>query len=324
MTKTEILSTIDSFVERISLSPPEAADHLLHIYADYIELTAIFSKDITFTASEVLDRFKDLGIITQVKDLRKQAERNDENEKWINNIFQLLEDRAFNYKDDYPFQYDSRSITFRKKLSERQQVYICLLFGANLNIFDKYEGNLTTDFEEISFQALTNYLPEKAIVKSFGKNSKYTGYAVDKIRQLAGEINIEIDEESLSRFSPLGTQERGLDVIGWFPFDDWVGNKLIILAQCACGKKWFEKQDEPKRYKNYLKFYKIDSRTALFVPYALIDFQKRGFHQGDEIIDILIFERKRILEYLVDLTFFKSVLSKIIVEKCLAHKQDVV
>ncbi|WP_412476180.1 hypothetical protein [Flavobacterium sp. TBRC 19031] len=324
MTKTEILESIDSFIEKISLTPPEASEHLLHLYADYVELMSLFSRDIIFTVAEVLDRFKDSGIINQAKDLSQQSKQNDENEKWVNQIFQLIEDRAFNYKEMYPFVYKNRSIILKDKLSNKEKIYIHLLFGSNLNIFGKYYGNITTDFEEISYQALVNYLPKKAIVKSFGKNSMYKGYAVDKIRQLANDINIEVNEEGLARISPIGTMERGLDVIGLLPFDDWVGNKLVILAQCACGKKWYDKQAEPKRYDNYLKFYRIESRSALFIPYAIIDFQKRGFHQGDEIINVLIFERKRILDYLDDLSFFDSILSKIIIDKCLERKPDVV
>ncbi|MFP4090973.1 MAG: hypothetical protein ACLFT3_11765, partial [Cyclobacteriaceae bacterium] len=170
-----------------------------------------------------------------------------------------------------------------------------------------------------------NYLPQKAIVKSFGKNSEYTGTAKSKMRALAEEMNISIDETFLEKISDLGNQERGLDLIGWLPFNDRVPNFISVLAQCACGKEWYLKLGETKRYNRYYKFYLQEPIHALFIPYALTNYQNTDFHQGDEFgSDVLVFERFRILSTIDDTDFFKKMASSLLVLKCLESQEDIV
>ena len=324
MKRIDLVNSINSFLEKIDLTPPDSAEHLTHLYADYVELMLLFSRGTIFTTGEVLDRFKEKNIINQVKYSEDQAQQNDSNERRIDEIFLVLEDRAQHYGSDYPFLFQHRSISFLPNLSERQKIYLYLLISSNLNIFTKYYSNLTTDFEEVSYQALVNFLPQPAIVKAFGKKTKYKGVAAEKIRKLANEVQVLVDEEALARISNKGKMERGLDIIGWFPFKDWVGNKLVVLAQCTCEKNWFKKQHEVKRYKNYFKFYRVIPNAALFIPYALVDFQRNGFYQGDELDETLLFERRRILNNLTNLDFFDKLDSKVIVDKCLELEVDIV
>ncbi len=63
---------------------------------------------------------------------------------------------------------------------------------------------------------------------------------------------------------------------------------------------------------------------AIFIPYALINHQDSDLHQADEITDTLLFERKRILNYLTDDTFFNSLNSKAIIDKCIEYEEDIV
>src|SRR5690606_374183 len=108
------------------------------------------------------------------------------------------------------------------------------------------------------------------------------------------------------------------------PFNDQVPNLLTILAQCACGKEWYNKKNETERYNRYFKFhchYPIDS---MFIPYSLIDYNKNILYQNDECHDRLIFERNRILNFVEDIGFFDSMNSKLLVEKCIEYEEDVV
>lgn len=62
----------------------------------------------------------------------------------------------------------------------------------------------------------------------------------------------------------------------------------------------------------------------MFIPFALISHQNSDFHQGDELIDSILFERKRIMNYIVDDTFYNDLVSKEIVEKCIEYEEGIV
>ena len=63
----------------------------------------------------------------------------------------------------------------------------------------------------------------------------------------------------------------------------------------------------------------------MFIPYSLINFQDSDFYQADELgKDTLLFERKRILNYIEDTTFFNSLLSKRLVDNCIVFEEDIV
>jgi hypothetical protein len=122
-------------------------------------------------------------------------------------------------------------------LNDKQKIYIFLLLASNLNLFQDFQTDLTTEFELLSQKALENYLPNYAEVKSFGKNSVFTGLACDKVRQLATYMNITTNEEYLKSVSSKGTQDLGLDIVAWLPLEDKIGNYISVFAQCACGKE---------------------------------------------------------------------------------------
>ena len=170
-------------------------------------------------------------------------------------------------------------------------------------------------------------MPGNSILKQYGKNSDYSGTAISKIKSLANDLGFssdDIDEYEISSISERNTQEKGLDIIGWIPFDDDCMNKFVILGQCACGKKWTDKYHETRRYEEYLRFYKLRPCHSIFTSYSLINQAERKFHKsGDILRDTLIFERKRILS-LVDDELVDSLESKNLVDKCIEFEEDVV
>lgn len=319
MKTEEIIATIDQHLEKLVLVKPDAARVHVHYYADFVELAILLSKGLVYSTSEITDLFKDAGIFKQREKSSDQAGENDENEKFVNAVFRVIEDRAYYYKDSYPFEVVSRVAKLKSKQSTQQKVYLYLLISSNLNLFHKYYVNLTTDFEVLAYEVVRNFMPSSAEIRQFGKrkDEEFSTRAVDKIPELARLIRIPIDDEQLSRISPLGKEERGLDVVSWLPFDDEVGNKFIFLVQCTCEKEWYKKQSETRRYNGYFNFYKIKPYSAMCIPYALIDFQRPGFHEGDSVDNTLIFERKRLLDNLEELDFFEALPSNLIVNSCL-------
>jgi hypothetical protein len=318
----------DYFAEvNIKLSG-KPAEHLIHIYADYVEIVSLFSNQNYISTSDILDRFRDEGIITQKKNDNEQAGENDKNEQWINTIFQILNEREYLYTTDYPFEIlgnNKIKLKSQAHLTDKNRLYIFLLLASSLNVFGLFESELTSEFELVCFHALAKYLPSHATVKSFGKNTEYTGTATEKITKLATDLKVTIDDDFLNKISAKGNQERGLDIIGWIPFSDNISNQFSLFCQCACGKEWYKKLTETRRYERYYKFYCNKPNHAMFIPYSLINFQDSDFYQADELAtDTLLFERKRILNYIDDVTFFNTLNSKLLVDNCIGFEEDIV
>jgi hypothetical protein len=321
---TKITSFFSSFSLELGTPPTK---NLIYLYADYVELVSLFSNQNYVSSSDILDRFQDEGIIKQKISDSDQSEANDDDERFIDSIYRLIIERATLFGDDYPFEIEGTNKIKLKDQSEvsiRNKIYIYLLLSSSLNIFLTFQPELTTEFEKLCTEVLINFLPTHAIVKSFGKNSSYSGTAIKKINDLSNDMKIKIDTEAIEEVSTKGMQEKGLDLVGWIPFEDSVSNLVAILAQCACGKEWYKKLGETSRYNNYFKFHRLNPIHSIFIPYNLVSHNKNTFFRNDEIDNRLVFERKRILNYILNTDFFNSYDSKILVEQCIRFEEDIV
>lgn len=321
---TKIIDFFSDFSLELGTVP---AKHLIYLYADYVELVSLFSNQNYVSSSDILDRFNDEGIIQQKITDSDQSEANDEDERFVDSIYRLIIERAQLFQDDYPFEIegiDKIKLKDNKDISMRNKIYIYLLLSSSLNIFSIFQPVLTSEFEKLCHQVLINFLPSHAFVKSFGKNTSYKGTAVQKISALANDMKIRIDNDAFQEISVKGTQEKGLDLIAWIPFEDNVSNLLAILAQCACGKDWDKKLGETSRYNNYLKFHRLNPIHSMFIPYNLVSHNKITFFRNDEIDSRLIFERKRILNYIFNTDFFETYESKALVDCCIGFEEDIV
>jgi hypothetical protein len=322
---------LETQFQNFTIESPKVPKYIEHIYADYVELNALFLKEEVTIAdiSDKLQDVKDSNILETEKldaieaDMDEiaslEAERNDEIAKRFYSIFEICKDRQSLYaNDEYPFIVTENQIKLKENLSDKQKTYILLLFCSNLNCFSIIKHELTIDFELLSYYALTSYLPSKAIVKSFGKNSGYTGNAINKIKILADEIGIGINERNISCISTRNVQERGCDMVAWIPFTDKIPNKLIALSQCACGKDWDTKQSDTEFFKGYFCFEKSPLHI-MFIPCAISNTGDR-FFQHDRILDHLFFDRKRIIEQFEEFNFFSELKSFSAVEKSIRER----
>ncbi|MFC0604915.1 hypothetical protein [Winogradskyella pulchriflava] len=318
---------IEHFFSNFSLTLSEKYpfDSKSYLYADYFELVALFNKGSFITVGDMLDRLNDEGILNQSTDVSDQAEQNDDEEFFVRGIFEILNQRQDLFGNDYPFKYLKETIIINDGLNNKQRTYIFLLISSNLNLFSDFQANLTNEFELLSLEALKNYLPTFAITKSFGKNNDFKGYTFDKIQQLAKIMNLEPDEFYLNTISKKGTQDLGLDIAGWIPFFDNVGNYISVFGQCACGKNWTSKLNETRRYNNFLKVYHSNIKHSIFIPYALINNNNNSFFEHHEFgTDILVFERKRVLSLIKNEEVFENFESALLVDSCLEFVENIV
>jgi hypothetical protein len=320
---------------------PQVAKNLDHLFADYIELIALFSNQAYVTRDDILYRVQEEGestlnevIKNEVTDEEDEddifedsstAKRNDIKERWCDKLFQVLDDRSRIFNTSYPFLYSTQSgLILKEQVDNAQELYIFLLIASNLDLFNKVASYLTTDFEEVSFFVLKNYL-QSAQVRRFGKNSQYQGSAITKIKALAKDMKLEINENSLANVSDQNMQERGLDVIAWIPFTDNCPNIITILGQCACGKDWSKKYHDTQRFSNYMKYFRQKPNHAMFIPYSLISRNSDWFYRSDDIErGSLMFERKRIIDLFNNDMEFDQLLSRQIIKKCIKYSEDIV
>lgn len=322
MSSRSISEILSSITIKLSENYPR---HKIHLYADYVELISLFSKETIITYNDILDRFKDEGVITQKAYDSEQSQENDENESFTKSIFQLLNYRSFLYNGFYPFSViKEKSILLNNSLDNTQKLYLSLLISSNLSIFTELASVLTTEFEVLSYQILKDYLPEHAKVILTGKKSPITGNAIERITEIGKLVGLEVDTNHVSKRNFAGNKERGLDVIGWIPFIDPNSNLMVFLCQCACGLDWPSKSTEANRYRKYFVFDSVPPVCTMFIPYSLVDFKTSHFYQSDEMFDSLFFERGRIITYLKDSNFYQTLESSIIVDKCLEVQEGIV
>lgn len=291
--------------------------HLSHLHADFVELKSLFwSKNEWLTLQNVIDHYKDINEIPENKESSTDevgSDASDIEDRLFTRgieIFEVLKDRFEYFGNDYPFDIDSTNnyIKLKTEITERHLLYIKLLLASNLNNFSKFKTVLTNDFEKISAYVLKSFLP-KSIVKEFGKNSTYKGNTRKKIKKLSKELNVDRRKKEIRKISRTASQEKGLDLIAYIPFQDKITSMVILLAQCACGKSWPSKTNETNNYESYLDFLKLKPIHSMIVPYSLSGNKESGFYQSESLNGKLVFERKRILELLTNLEFFRELKS---------------
>ena len=327
MTKMNFDKKLINFFKGFNLTLKEKYPfHLIHLYADYVELVALFSNQDFVTSSDIIERFRNDGIFDKEEKDELRAKQNDDYETFINAIFKEIEGRSILMSNAYPFNYNKHnSIRCLKDITNKHKLYLFLLLSSNLSYFMSFKPELTSEFEFVSYNALKSYLPSNTKVEQFGDNSRFKGNIINKITDLAKELNIEIDDNFVNKISPRGNKERGLDLIGWLPFADLVPNNITVLCQCACGKDWEKKLHETRRYERYFRFYLQVPIHAMFLPYALLNFQSGSFNQADEFsVNTLIFERSRIVSTITDCDFFGDLESSKLIEKCIEFTEDIV
>lgn len=298
---------------------PSYSRHETNFYADFIELVAVFSLDKMISIGDIADRF--FG----TKDY-DTAQQRDKDEKWLQELFSLLEERRNLFGIHYPFTLrDEKELEIKEDLTWKNRFYIYLLIASKLNIFKDFRNEITSEFEIVSSVVLKNFLPHNAIVKEFGKNSEYQGNAKTKIRNLAKDLGLESNDYEINCVPDRNNQERGLDLIAWIPFEDACMNKLIYLGQCACGKNTESKYHDTRRFSNYFHFYKTKPQHLMFIPYSLINTRANKFYGSDLVEDeFLIMERKRIVDLFNQEDSFMNLSSYNIVNNLIEYKEDIV
>lgn len=313
-----LLTHLQSRISPANISPK----YLRHYICDFLELYTFFYQE-AVTKSEIIDLFDDHRFnLATVGDQNisglSQSEIDDKKEEEVIYLFQCLEYRSDILSEKYPFSISNNSITLKDTLSFSQKIYLVFLFGSNLSIFSEFESSITSEFEHISFCILKTMFSANTEIKQFGKNSDYTGTAREKIKELARDMYLKVDDEAINSIPRSNQQERGLDVIAWIPYKDNIANNMLVyLIQCACGKTWTHKFSEVFRYLDYFQFKSFQPVGVMAISYGLNIMGR--FEQNDDIVSSksLILDRFRLMEFVQETDCYKvdSLISVSLVER---------
>ena len=147
-----------------------------YVYADYAELLCLVNLDGQVSKSDLIDRINDRGNVGEraPRDLDdddddsdtedifdavaadteqyEPSARNSKDERFIEDVFHLLEYRLTTYSDAYPFLFSKKknAILLRDALTENQRLYVYLLLCANLpRVSRSYYFDITHTFEVV-------------------------------------------------------------------------------------------------------------------------------------------------------------------------------
>jgi hypothetical protein len=300
----------DSYTNYKNIDNPDYKKYDLAFYADFLELMSLYSNADGVTRGDFQDRL--FGT-----DDYEKAEIRDKDENFVNSVFEKAIQRSILYFENYPFYIEenqSEILRLKNDLKDSSKLYLLLLVCSNLNIFNPFQGLLTKEFEKVSAITLRDFLPKNAVVKEFGENSEYKGNTASKIKNLAEDAGLDINNEEIDEISPYNSKERGCDIFSWISFDDSNKNKLIFISQCTCQRKFEPKHTEVIRFGEYFNFYKKKPIYLLFIPYSYIN-QEYKFENSNKFIqDFLYFERFRIITSCKSLDFSDFESSKLINE----------
>ena len=158
-------------------------------------------------------------------------------ESFVSDVWNDLRSRC-NLYHPARFAIDDAIVTPVNNPESRAAYLTCLL----LSLYGAHETTPTKLFERLTCQAVRKLLPARAVV--FGwpftkkRGMKPSGETVlgTFIRAVARDANERFVEQPSSRF-----KDRGVDVIGWVPFQEGRSSQVVILLQCAAGHNWAAK-----------------------------------------------------------------------------------
>lgn len=241
---------------RLDILPRHAYPFL---WADYVELLCLCSKN------GLVSRGNLQAQMQEAQDIQVDADIDDEVGSRIGgheDESAMLDDKVSARWDDIALRLNTRKITYpgwpfeldgavlRSAYHEGRadhRLYVALLIASSLRLCVKTRSNeVTRAFEEISYQWLSQSLPQFWKVRPFGAHATlpnaYVGNLREKLELLATDINGRLQKDA-DEYGPENNGDGGLDLVAWQEIGDQRGNIPVIFGQCACSPTdWEGKQ----------------------------------------------------------------------------------
>jgi len=237
---------------------PEITFDDIERFADWVELCALFDSAGVVSQTNVIDVVRDSGILPAMEtDVfsrddsfieETQLSSDDSGERFAEQVWQRLSDRALKLKEAYPFDLHDDLLSRRSTDGKNFAGYAMLLI-ADLSRFYSAKVSLEPNSK---FQFLFEKLVEACARELFGGSSVRFGWpreadwptGIDSRIRLFGD-RMRLTIESLEGKTKPSDKDKGLDVAARLGFGDDGPGTVIFLTQCATGKNWRRKRGEP-------------------------------------------------------------------------------
>ncbi|MDC9511306.1 hypothetical protein [Pseudoalteromonas sp. Angola-4] len=303
-------------------SPPSDPYFNTHYHADFIELNALINNDLGVDLNDFASIYE-----------------SEPTDKIQANLKSLSEDCAgvIMYRlsaygtDSYPFIIENGSkLKLKDLLSDLHKAYIFLLLCSCSKYLSTENASIVRrDFERFSNSMLKRYLRESDTCHIMGKagiqEQRYKGHITDKLDLLAKDTKTKTLYEE-HYFSEKNSGDGGLDLIAWSPFlgDDNFKFTPLYIGQCATGRDWIKKQDEPAKLARYID--KAGPMTVcLFIPYDGRNSTGTFNHDADiRHPTNIIFDRLRLLLISKDMNFINEIPAFKLVDDIICFEEDLI
>ncbi|HVD99558.1 MAG TPA: hypothetical protein VNB90_15220 [Cytophagaceae bacterium] len=259
--------------------------------SDWAELNIIYYS-VPFSKAKLNSLLEDNGYEDDV---------NYKGDELFDSILLELKRRAHLYGPFAPYEINGNVIASKGSWVDYPEYVMCLLFS--------YWGaenahSATKLFERLSKEALEIYFNGKGIVLGFPNINNLTN-------QLNG-LAVQLLEERGGRNPDPEDKDRGVDVVGWIPFEDERNSQVIILMQCAAGRRWRTKKQIPlSAWAQYIHWNYMTTIPALSITEVINNknWQKSVDEYG------IIFDRARIFRqiysagYSIDMTLRSEIIA---------------
>lgn len=220
-----------------------------YLLADLVELYLFLSGEESISRSDVSELINE-GVISseELDEIEVQesdpavtgAELHSRLDLQLDDLWSHLSYREANLPEYYPFTIQGQLLT-KKNLTglalNKARVYKSLLACSRLRSFERsIRSRWAKLFAKISKEAMRGLLPIDATVHIFDANSddRREVYGTDlreALKVLANKLSFIYDEASIREQSPSG--DYGIDLVGFYKFDDGASGEYYILGQCG-------------------------------------------------------------------------------------------
>lgn len=187
--------------------------------ADWVELNVVFK-------NESLSKAKLIALLNE-NGLEKDEDA------LFDSIIQEIERRQKLYGVDPPYEVVNNVIKPLKDWKDCAEYVLCLWFSYQ-GAENAHEG--TRLFERVSGEAVKSYLHGECSVFGFP--------AALSLKDSVDNIATCLFEDRGSDPNPQD-KDRGVDIVAWKPFGDGRSGQVILLVQCAAGRRWRVKKQIP-------------------------------------------------------------------------------
>jgi hypothetical protein len=304
---------------------PTTSKYKYHYICDYIEILALANNDL-LSKSDIINR-----LYYSDPNQDELEIEDDKHDSYILELFAILEVRSNTFKDFYPFEITTEtisSIKLKTQLSDAHKKYIFLLLSSSLSYISQNKvveknNTLENDFETFSFETLKSYIFENINIHQFGQ-ALYSGTLQEKVDKLANDLKFRTTYKK-HYFDSHNRGDGGIDLVAWkqFPNDTNNLNIALYLGQCATGKDWIKKQDDIDKFENYINFESYITKL-FFIPYDGRDRRREFLEEKDiNISKNILFDRVRLLNT-IDINYDISKLDSYrLIQSAIAYKEGI-